>query len=82
MHIKHEAFAKEPITEISKVVAHLFIMSFNLRNAQGFINHIRRNSKLYPFIHATHYNNVTFCCIDRTKIKNKKDVLTIFAPFL
>ena len=57
-------------------------MSFPLRQSRSFINQLRRNSKQYDFIHASHYKKTAFCCINRKKIQNKKDILAIFAPFL
>lgn len=40
-----------------------------------------RNSKHFSFIQASHYNKTAFCCIDKTKVKSKKDILSVFAPF-
>lgn len=43
LHLKHEVFAEEPVTEIAKTVSNLFILSFPLRNSRSFINELKRN---------------------------------------
>ena len=50
LHIKDEVFAKEPISEIQKVIADLTFVSFRLRNSRNYLTQINRLAKSHPYL--------------------------------
>lgn len=78
LHTKHDIFSRQPIDAISRVVSNIFIFSFKLNNPRVLLNEIRLNNERYNFIDVKNNRNIIFLCINRIKLKKRKDLLNIF----